>query len=45
MQYAPVASHLGYTQSRKDDLEAVLYMLAFFYFKGLPWEVSKAYQN
>ena len=37
-RYASVAGHLGYEQSRKDDMEALAYMLAFFGNGSLPWQ-------
>jgi serine/threonine protein kinase len=36
-RYASIASHLGHTQSRKDDLEAICYILIYLYKSTLPW--------
>jgi len=37
-RYASVNSHLGLEQSRRDDLEAVLYVIVFFMKGNLPWQ-------
>lgn len=37
-RYASVNSHLGLEQSRRDDLEAVLYVIVFFMKGKLPWQ-------
>lgn len=41
-RYASIAAHKGYTQSRKDDLEAIAYMLIYLFRSKLPWEQIKA---
>lgn len=41
-RYASIAAHKGYTQSRKDDLEAIAYMLIYLFRGRLPWEQIKA---
>jgi len=40
-RYASIAAHKGYTQSRKDDLEAIGYMLIYLFRSKLPWEGIK----
>lgn len=40
-RYASIAAHKGYTQSRKDDLEAIGYMLVYLFRGKLPWEQIK----
>lgn len=37
-RYASVNAHLGLEQSRRDDLEAVLYVTVFFMKGNLPWQ-------
>lgn len=36
-RYASLAAHNGECQTGKDDIESLLYILAFFYMKKLPW--------
>lgn len=36
-RYASIAAHKGYTQSRKDDLESVAYLLVYLFKSKLPW--------
>jgi len=38
MRYAPVAVHLGHEQGRKDDLEAIGYLLIYLAQGKLPWQ-------
>ena len=40
-RYASIAAHKGYEQSRKDDLEAVGYLLVYMYRGKLPWQSLK----
>lgn len=43
--YASVNAHLGFQQSRRDDLESYCYILAYFLTGDLPWRISQATQN
>lgn len=44
-RYASISAHLGQDQSKKDDIESLLYNLAYLYYKKLPWLCLKVSGN
>lgn len=40
-RYASISAHKRYTQSRKDDLQSILYTIVYIYKGSLPWQGIK----